>query len=271
MTPTATLNRNGLTLAVYSGGSQGIPLVFQHGLCGDAGQIAEAMAGLAPQRWTGLECPGHGASPMAEPSIARFADDVAALIETLGQPVALGGISMGAAIGSRLAVTRPDLVRALILVRPAWVCAHARANMQPNAEVGRLLALYPAEQARAIFTASPTAQRLAQVAPDNLNSLLGFFSRKPLADTARLLTTISADGPDITEAQLRALRLPALICGCGEDAIHPYSHAQTLAALIPNSRLVELPAKARNKAEHLSALNTAMTQFLQEISHASPE
>lgn len=265
MIPARSLLRGGLPLAVYAGGSHGPELVFQHGLCGDARQIAEAMAGLNGQRWHGLECPGHGGSPMAMPSIARFADDVAALIETLQAPVVLGGISMGAAIATRLAVTRPDLVRALVLVRPAWVTQSAPANMAPNAVAGDLLARHSPETARALFAQSATARHLAATAPDNLASVMGFFGRTPQADTARLLSTISTDGPGITAADLRALRLPALICSTSEDAIHPAAHAQALAALIPQSRLVDLPAKARDKPAHLAALAAAMTQFLKEI------
>ena len=245
---TGTLQRDGLQLAVYGAGETGPALVFQHGLCGGAGQIAEAMQGLAPQRWQGLECRGHGYSPLGETvSIACFAEDVAAMIAQIGGPVVLGGISMGAAIATRIAVTRPDLVRALVLVRPAWVVDAGPENMAPNAEVGVLLEMLPLDQARAFFDAGETAQRLAAAAPDNLASLKGFFRRQPLAETARLLTAISADGPGISAADLQALRIPALICGCAEDAIHPMAHAQALAHLIPDARLVELPAKARDK------------------------
>ena len=266
MTQTGWLIRNGLRLAVHGGGSAGPVLVFQHGLCGDARQVAEAMAGLTPQRWTCLECPGHGASePDPAPSIASFADDVAALIETLPGPVVLGGISMGAAIATRLAVQRPDLVRALVLVRPAWVTDAAPANMAPNAEVGDLLSRLPAEDARATFAASATARRLAQAAPDNLASLIGFFDRVPQDGTARLLTRISADGPGITPADLRALRVPALICATTEDAVHPAAHAEALASLIPAADLVDLPPKGRDKPAHLAALNAAMARFLKEI------
>ena len=176
---------------------------------------------------------------------------------------------MGAAIATRLAVTRPDLVRALVLVRPAWVVDAAPENMAPNAEVGMLLASLPLDQARATFNASDTARRLEAEAPDNLASLKGFFNRQPQADTARLLTAISVDGPGITAADLRALRIPVLICGCAEDAIHPMEHARALAALIRHARLVELPAKSRDKAAHLAALAQAMTLFLKEIDHAT--
>lgn len=271
MKPQGYLLRDGLPLAVYGGGTSGPQLVFQHGLCGDARQIGEAMAGLGDQRWQALECRGHGASALdmsalaTEISIATFADDVAALIERLSGPVVLGGISMGAAIACRIAVLRPDLVRGLVLVRPAWVTDHAPANMAPNAEVGRLLSTQTAASARVAFTASATAHNLAQTAPDNLASLMGFFDREPQAATAKLLMSISADGPGITQANLRALCLPTLICGTALDAIHPLAHAQALAALIPQSQFVELPPKGIDKAAHLAALAAAMTQFLKEI------
>ncbi len=266
MTQTGWLTRNGLRLAVHTDGSHGPPLVFQHGLCGDACQVAEAMAGLAPQRWTCLECAGHGLSdPSPQVSISAFADDVAALIETLACPVVLGGISMGAAIACRLAVTRPDLVRALVLVRPAWVTDAAPVNMAPNAEVGTLLSRLPADQARTAFAKGATAQRLTEEAPDNLASLMGFFGRAPQAATVRLLTGISADGPGITPDDLSALTIPALICATAEDAIHPAAHAKALAALIPRARLTQLPPKGRDKPAHLAVLAAAMTRFLEEI------
>ena len=266
MTQTGWLTRNGLRLAVHGGGRDGPALVFQHGLCGDARQVAEAMSGLAPQRWACVECPGHGASEMdPNPSIASFAGHLAALAETLGGPVVLGGISMGAAIATRLAVTRPDLVRALVLVRPAWVTEAAPQNMAANAEVGALLARLPADQAQAVFAGSVTARDLAATAPDNLASLKGFFSREPQPDTARLLTAISADGPGITAPDLTALAVPALICATSEDAIHPAAHAEALARLIPQARLIQLPPKGRDKPAHLGALATALRQFLKEI------
>jgi pimeloyl-ACP methyl ester carboxylesterase len=190
---------------------------------------------------------------------------VAALIETLPGPVVLGGISMGAAIACRLAVTRADLVRALVLVRPAWVTQAAPTNMAPNAKVGSLLSRLPADQARAAFARDAATRRLADEAPDNLASLLGFFDRSPQAGTARLLTMISDDGPGVSADDLRALNLPALVCCTTEDAIHPAAQAMALASLMPQAQLVHLPPKGRDKPAHLAALATAMTQFLKEI------
>jgi pimeloyl-ACP methyl ester carboxylesterase len=265
MTPTGWLIRDGVRLAVHDAGGAGAAVVFQHGLCGDARQTAEAFPAVPGFRRVTLECRGQGASAMGDVSLATFAEDVAALAEGLTPPVVIGGISMGAAIALRLAVTRPDLVRALILVRPAWGVASAPPNMAPNAEVGALLARLPPAEARATFAASATARRLATEAPDNLASLMGFFERAPQADTAWLLTTISADGPGLTEADLRALRLPVLVCGTAEDAIHPLHLARHLAGLIPGARFIELPPKGRDKPAHLAALHVAIAAFLKEV------
>src|SRR4051794_39313163 len=120
-----TFRRDDLELNAWDDGGDAMPIVFQHGLCGAEPQVAEVLLPDPAYRRLTLECRGHGrspAGPLDRLSIATFADDLAALIEQrVGGPVVLGGISMGAAIASRLAVPRPDLVRAVILARSAWV------------------------------------------------------------------------------------------------------------------------------------------------------
>jgi pimeloyl-ACP methyl ester carboxylesterase len=258
--------RGGALLHVDDAGGNGVPVVFQHGLCGDARQTAEVFPTSASFRRITLECRGHGSSAAGdfrEFSLANFTDDVIALIETTGDaPVVVGGISMGAAIALRLAVRRPELVRGLILARPAWVTAAAPRNLLPNVELGALLAELPADEARAVFLATDTAQRLAQAAPDNLASLVGFFERPHQAETAALLQQISSDGPGISEQNLRALEVPTLIIGTGRDAIHPLAHAEALAELIPGARLVTITSKADNRARYVGDFQHALGDFL---------
>jgi pimeloyl-ACP methyl ester carboxylesterase len=270
MTPSGWITRDGLRLAVYSGGTEGPPLVFQHGLCGDVGQVAEAMAGLGNQRWQCLECRGHGQSAFGPVSIATYADDVAAMIEGMGEPVILGGVSMGAAIATRLAVTRPELVRALVLVRPAWVVDAAPANMEPVAEMGALLAEMSGPEASAAFIEGGTAEWLLSVAEDNVHSLIGFTAREPQGQTATLLTTIAADGPGITDGDLLNLRLPTLIFGSRKDEIHPKAHAELLEELIKTSVMLMLPPKLDDRAAHFEVMARFMTQFIKEVSDAPP-
>jgi len=265
MTPTGWLTGDGMRIAVHDAGGTGRPVIFQHGLCGDARQTAEAFPADPRFRRVTLECRGHGASAFdPAPSLETFTQDVAALAEWFAAPVPVGGISMGAAIALRLAVTRADLVSHLVLVRPAWDTGSAPQNLAPNAEVGDLLAAMPAEAARARFTASATAARLAQESPDNLVSLTGFFTREPVAQTAALLTALSRQPLGISDADLAAITVPILICETAEDAIHPAALARSLASKIPGARLVTLPPKGRDKPAHLAALHAAITSFLTE-------
>lgn len=151
---------DGTRLNVDTAG-EGMPVVFLHGLCGDAGQTSEAFPTEPGYRRVTIEARGHGRSQsggLDRLSIETFANDVAAYVEAnLDVPVIIGGISMGAAISLRLAVKRPDLVRALVLARPAWLTASAPENMIPNAEVGPLLTHLPPPAAKAFPGRSPRA------------------------------------------------------------------------------------------------------------------
>jgi len=262
-------DRDGLRLSWLDAGGSGLPVVFQHGLCGDARQTAEAFPEDRRFRLITLECRGHGQSepgPVAGLSLATFANDVAALVAHLQlAPVVVGGISMGAAIAARLAVKRPELVRALVLARPAWVAADAPDNMRPNAEVGHLLASHSPSAAKAAFSRSDTARRLAAEAPDNLASLIGFFDRLPHELTSALLTAIAVDGPGVSAAEYADLAVPALVLGHERDAVHPLAHARALAGLIPQAELAIITPKATSKAAYIADFHRTLQSFLEAL------
>ena len=260
---------HGVALHVDDAGGTGLPVLFQHGLCGDARQTQEAFPGDPAFRRITIEMRGHGASEAGDPqrfSVAAFADDVAAFIKASGlAPVIVGGISMGAAIALRLACKRPELVKGLILARPAWVTDPAPSNMGPNGQVGDLLARLSRQEASSAFLSSPTARQLAHEAPDNLASLKGFFLREPQAVTAQLLQRIAADGPGVTEDEVRGISVPTLIIGHAQDFVHPLAHARALQSLMPSSKLVEITPKARDKNRYILDFHAALTAFLKEF------
>jgi pimeloyl-ACP methyl ester carboxylesterase len=254
-------------LNVDDAGGTGLPVIFQHGLCGDARQTIEAFPQDPRFRRITVEARGHGGSEAGDPklfSVRTFASDVASFIDAHRlAPIVVGGISMGSAIALHLAVYRPGLVRGLILARPAWIVASAPANNIPNALVGRLLAELSQEEARIAFEANEIARLLVEKAPDNLSSLRGFFSREPQATTAALLQAIASDGPGVTEEDLRNLKIPTLIIGHDIDYIHPLSYAAAISQLIPHSQLVPITPKALSKASYLKDFHTAVTNFLE--------
>ena len=258
-----------LDVACRDTGGPGLPFVFQHGLGGDAEQTLQVMPDHPGIRAITFESRGHGGSdagPLEDLSIATFTDDLEALIGRLiGNAVILGGISMGAAIALRLAVRRPDLVRALVLARPAWVSAPAPDAMRPLAEAGQLLASHDPAGARRLFEASATGRRLGRDAPHNLASLLSFFDREPADVTAALLSRVAAGGPGVSLAEIARIDVPTLVIGCDHDAVHPLATAQSLADLIPGSRFVAVTAKALDRTAYVAQFGAALTRFFDEM------
>lgn len=252
-------------LVVHDHG-RGMPVLFQHGLGGSEAQVAQVFPDDGNWRRITTECRGHGASTSgtARPfSIAMFAADIIAVADHLGlDRFVAGGISMGAAIALHLAKACPDRVAGLVLVRPAWAFERAPENMQPIREVAELIKSHPLREARAIFEASETADRLRSEAPDNLASLQGYFDRPDIIAFADVLADIAADATGVSEADAARIRLPTLVIGNRMDAIHPMQTAESLANAIPEARFIEAPAKATDPAAHSAAVRTAIRHFL---------
>jgi pimeloyl-ACP methyl ester carboxylesterase len=165
---------------------------------------------------------------------------------------------MGAAIALRIAIRHPKRVMALILARPAWLWNAAPENMKPFVEV----ASYLQQRTVSDFETSATAQRLAREAPDNLLSLKKFFAVKDRSATATLLEAIAADGPEVSEAEVRSISAPTLVLGHKIDAVHPLEFAQTLATMIAGSQFAEITPKATDKPKHVAEFRKAVAQFL---------
>ncbi len=250
----------------YRDVGDGPAVIFQHGLGGDEAQVASVFPDAPPVRRITLECRGNGASefgPVSALLIATFADDVLALADHLGLVRAvIGGISLGAAIALRLAVSHPGRFGGLVLARPAWVCAPGPENMAPYGEVGSLLGRFTPDEAARRFQVGATATRLAREAPDNLASLLSLLRRTDGQPFGRLLTAIAADGPGVTEGDLRNLRLRTLVLGNAMDFAHPIAYARRLADLIPDAQFVELPLKATDRSAFDARFRAAVADFL---------
>lgn len=260
----------GVQLASYSNGSGELPVVFQHGLCGDHQQVdAVFPQDIICQRVT-LECRGHGRSEAGSPehfSIATFANDVAGMAARVGfNRFVAGGISMGAAISLHLAVKHPELVSGLILGRPAWVCDNSPDNMRFMARIGELLSIMNGDDARAAFLEEPDVAELSKASPDNFMGLLAFFDRQPRHVTSELLKRISDDGPGVTEDELAQINVPTLIVGTQDDVIHPMSYAVQLATLIPNAEFVEITSKSNDLNAYTAEFQTVISRFLREFS-----
>jgi len=258
--------RDDAELRVFDTGQARLPVVFQHGLGGDAAQVAQNFPDQPSYRRLTVECRAQGASGAGgrRPfSIAMFADDVLAAADAAGlDRFVAGGISMGAAIALRLAARHPDRVLGLVLVRPAWAFDTAPQNMRPYVEVADLIRRLPLAEARDAFASSATSARFRTEAPDNLASLRGFFARENATVFAEVMQAIANDGPGVTRAAAARLSIPALVVGSGIDLVHPLATASELAETIPNAAFAEVTPKAADKDRHFAEIRAAINGFL---------
>jgi pimeloyl-ACP methyl ester carboxylesterase len=263
-----TFHHAGLSLSYRDEGS-GPALVFQHGLGANADQAAEVIGGYDGFRRITLECRGHGNSELgliSELSIATFCDDLLALLDHLNiSRCHIGGISMGAAVTSRLVVLNPLRAQSLCVARPAWFDRKSPENMAIFAVVAAFLEAHGPDEGRAVFAKSSHYLALKALSPDNAASLLGQFERPDTLSTQALLSTIAVDGPGLSFADYRALRLPVQVIGHGQDAIHPLAMAQQLADAVEQAKLVEITPKSVSKAAYLSDLQSAYAAFLASV------
>jgi pimeloyl-ACP methyl ester carboxylesterase len=105
-------------LASRTLGAAGPPVVFVHGLFGQGKNWTTIGKGLADRhRVTLLDLPNHGHSPWTDRvDYLDMVELVAAELEHLGEPVTLVGHSMGGKVAMQLALRRPELLRALVVV-----------------------------------------------------------------------------------------------------------------------------------------------------------
>ncbi|MGY1807639.1 alpha/beta fold hydrolase [Blastococcus sp. SYSU D00669] len=105
-------------LAARTVGEAGPRVVFVHGLFGQGRNWTTIAKGLADRhRVTLLDLPNHGHSPWTDTvDYVDMAGLVAAELESHGEPVTLVGHSMGGKVAMTLALRRPELLRALVVV-----------------------------------------------------------------------------------------------------------------------------------------------------------
>ncbi|MCW2531634.1 MAG: alpha/beta hydrolase fold protein [Blastococcus sp.] len=105
-------------LASRTLGEAGPRVVFVHGLFGQGKNWTTIGKGLAgTHRVTLLDLPNHGHSPWTDRvDYLDMVELVATDLEQFGEPVTLVGHSMGGKVAMQLALRRPELLRALVVV-----------------------------------------------------------------------------------------------------------------------------------------------------------
>ncbi len=226
----------------YFSQGNGVPLVFQHGLTANLNQVTGLLGGMEGIHLLSVDCPGHGLSPLPvgyQPCFDKYADEVIALLNKLNIEKAMfGGISMGSGISLNIAIRHPERVKALVLVRPAWLD-------QPNPE--NLQILLPAARLISKIDGKDQFKQLKEFKDISLTSvaesLLGVFAEEQQPELAKVIRHMVGDRPFNDFEQLKKINVPCLVLGNESDPLHPYDMAEKIFESIEGSVLRKLTSK----------------------------
>jgi pimeloyl-ACP methyl ester carboxylesterase len=251
----------------YRDQGQGLPFVFQHGLGSDI-TLAHALFTPPPGvRLIGFDARGHGETrPLGDPkhiTIAAFADDLAALLDRLGVPVAVvGGVSMGAAIALNFVLRYPDRVLGLVLSRPAWLDRPLPENLRVFPHIALYLLRHGPREGLERFRETPEYRDLVREAPDCAEMVVTNFQHPRAEECIARLERLPHDAPCHDRTEWQAIRVPTLVLANHKDPIHPWEMAETLSQSIPGAVLREITPKSVNLFRHAADFQRIVEEFL---------
>ena len=261
-----TFEHDGIRIR-YDSFGEGPPIVMCHGLTGDRSQGKELLGELPGHRLVAADSRAHGETePMGPESkicFKQFAADLHALLEHLEIDGAIiGGISMGAAISARFAIDFPNHVRALLLVRPAWVDASWPDNLQLCPLIVQLFEKHGPEEWQQAYDQHSLVQDLKQQDPLIVKSMREQFDSTQNIDRRIRLTRMPGNCPIRNWQEVKSLDMPALVLGNDKDLAHPIEMAREWATRLPNAHFKQIPSKSESLKQHTQAVRRHITQFL---------
>lgn len=185
---------------------------------------------------------GESDAPIEVQSLETWAEDIRQLVLYLGEGSAYHvGSSQGAAIALALAVLYPEAVRGLVLEYPTGGKELEDTFFRLTWEGTAAYAEAKGMDAVIANPGGPWAMRVVwdDEFADRLRHLPVAEYAAIMRESARRLfkgyPTVGA-----SEEQLRSLAVPVLVIP-GDDSMHPRSVGETIASLVPDSRLIDLP------------------------------
>jgi pimeloyl-ACP methyl ester carboxylesterase len=239
-------------------GEAGPHVVFVHGLFGQGKNWTTIAKGLADRhRVTLVDLPNHGHSPWTDRAdYLDMAELLAAELERLGEPVTLVGHSMGGKVAMQLALRRPELLRALVVVDVAPVEYPVRGGRtdDPDEEASPFAGYIDAMQAMDLGSLRTRADadhalREAVRSPMVRSFLLQSLIREGLGDGAGWRWRLNLDALERDLDRLRGFPDPPpgahfdgpvlWIAGTNSTYVLPQDRAR-MDELFPATRLVRI-------------------------------
>ena len=264
---------NGIDYAYRDAGDGGVPLVLLQHFRGNLDNWDPALidALASDRRVVTFDNAGVGGSTGTTPNtIEQMARDAVAFITALGLgQVDILGFSIGSFIAQEIALTRPALVRRLVLASAAprgaagmhgWAPEVMRAVGQPQIGPEGFLAVF--------FTLSPASQQAGQ-------EMIGrMYTRTEDRDAETSWATRQAQYdavntwgiPDHSQLQrLSAIGMPVFVANGDSDPMILPHYSYLLAGLIPHARVKLYPDSAHGFLyQHHAEFAADVAAFLDE-------
>ncbi len=252
----------------YETTGKGIPLFFLHGLGGSIEQVRNTYIPIEGVKLIALDQQGHGESEVDWDTyhFRTLAEDVIALADYLKiDQFYLAGISMGAAVSVNLAVSHPDRLKGLLLIRNAWTDKPMEKNIQ------RLFA----ECAKCLKKGNLSDYKktkgyafLSGISDYTTQAFCGYFTEKASLRNYRKFLVLPALAPIESPAVLSKVNLPAIVLANRSDLVHPFEYGTYYQKHIPGAKLYEIASKDADKALHKAAINKYISELLQPAATA---
>jgi pimeloyl-ACP methyl ester carboxylesterase len=244
-------------------------IVLLHGTGGHWETFAPNLAALSEHfHCVAIDMIGNGFSdkPDYDYEIAVYVEHVLGVMDHFGMARAhLIGMSLGAWVASTIAVSHPDRVEKVILMSPAGKEATASNMARIRAERTKAVNEPTWESLHAVFAhlIAEEANRL----PDLIGLRQAVYQRDDTRETIdRLLILQDAAARDrnlIPEEKWRGITAPVMIVASGKDHGVYQETAASIAGLIPDSEVFEMPdVRHWPHFEDPESFNPAAVSFL---------
>lgn len=264
--------RDSVRLALADFGGSGAPALLLHGLAGHAQEWSDTASWLTVDHHVfALDLRGHGRSERRplDLSVQAIVADAVAAIQEIGEPVILGGQSLGGVVAILAAAAHPDRVRALVVVEASPVGLDAVASAALAAEIEDELSSWPLpfrtrDEAVAYF-GGPSVSASAWVA--------GLEERQdglwPGFDIDVMVRMIRETVGESQWAAWEQIPCPVLIVK-GENGSLAVPDAREMKRRLPSARLVEIGGAGHDvHLDRPHAWRKALSPFLADLSRTN--